>query len=85
MYFLIYLIVLKLQNFGSNISKKNENPASTINKIGNKVSSFGSKVSDNTPSKLGDSLRKGGMRNVGGAVSTILPTRQMSRNRYRER
>lgn len=54
-------------------------------KIGNTIEKFGGKVKNATPSNLGKSMRMHGRENMGEAVSSIMPQRNMYRRRYRSR
>ena len=51
-------------------------------KIGNTIAKFGTKLGTKTPSSIGKSLRTSGYRNVGDAISTMDPTRNIYRRRY---
>ena len=79
-----------IQNFGSKISKSSKDSSGkTTNPIksgiGSTIEKFGSKVSRSTPSAMGKSLRRAGRSNMGEAISSIMPQRNMYRNRYRSR
>ena len=70
-----------INNFGKNIITSNPNNK-TMASIGNTISKFGLSVSSNTPSSLGKKLRSVGYRNVGDAISTMDPTKNIYRRRY---
>lgn len=70
-----------ISNFGKNISESHSS-GSRIDKIGNMVgnhiSKFGTKVSTNTPSRIGKTMRKTGynkFRNSANRIAPIIPTR----------
>ena len=68
-------------NFGKNMITSNPDSKMMTN-IGNTISRFGLSVSSNTPSSLGKKLRSAGYRNVGDAISTMDPTKNIYRRRY---
>ena len=70
-----------INNFGKNMITSNPNNK-TMASIGNTISKFGLSVSSNTPSSLGKKLRSVGYRNVGDAISTMDPTKNIYRRRY---
>lgn len=70
-----------INNFGKNMITSNPNNKMMTN-IGNTISRFGLSVSSNTPSSLGKKLRSAGYRNVGDAISTMDPTKNIYRRRY---
>lgn len=79
-----------ISKFGSGIknnSSSSSNPiASKVGSgIGNTIEKFGGKVKNSTPSNIGKNLRSHGRENMGEAISSIMPQRNMYRNRYRTR
>ncbi len=79
-----------ISKFGSNLknnSSSSSNPiASKVGSgIGNTIEKFGSQVKNSTPSNIGKNLRSHGRENMGEAVRSIMPQRNMYRNRYRTR
>lgn len=70
-----------ISNFGKNISTNNP-VGSTKSKIGNAISKFGSGISKSTPSSIGRTLRSGGYKGIGDAISTMDPTKNIYRRRY---
>lgn len=70
-----------ISNFGKNISTSNP-VGSTKSKIGNAISKFGSGISKTTPSSIGRTLRSGGYKGIGDAISTMDPTKNIYRRRY---
>ncbi len=70
-----------INNFGKNMITSNPDSKMMTN-IGNTISRFGLSVSSNTPSSLGKKLRSAGYRNVGDAISTMDPTKNIYRRRY---
>jgi hypothetical protein len=79
-----------IQNFGNKITRSstdsNGNVSNPIKSgIGNTIEKFGSKIQHSTPSTVGKSLRNVGKSNMGEALNTIMPQRNMYRNRYRSR
>lgn len=74
-----------IQKFGSNF-RNNGNSSNPIRSgIGNTIEKFGSKVKNTTPSNVGKGMRHYGRENMGEAVSSIMPQRNMYRRRYRAR
>ena len=55
------------------------------NEVIKTIEKFGGKVKNSTPSNLGKSMRMRGRENMGEAVSSIMPQRNMYRRRYRSR
>ena len=53
--------------------------------IGNTIENFGNKIKSGTPSNLGRSMRRYGKENMSEAIRTVMPQRNMYRNRYRTR
>ena len=83
-----------IQKFGNKISNSsnsvNSNGTGTKTNpiksgIGKTIENFGSKVKTSTPSSIGKNLRMHGRENLGDAVSSIMPQRNMYRRRYRTR
>ena len=79
-----------ISKFGNNFKDKSSfasNPiASKVGSgIGNTIEKFGGKVKNATPSNIGKNLRSHGRENMGEAVRSIMPQRNMYRNRYRTR
>ena len=79
-----------LQKFGNNIKSNNSSNSNPIksgiqNGIGNTIEKFGGKVKNSTPSNIGKNMRMHGRENMGEAVSSIMPQRNMYRRRYRSR
>ena len=79
-----------LQKFGNNIKSNNSPNSNPIksgiqNGIGNTIEKFGDKVKNSTPSNIGKNMRMHGRENMGEAVSSIMPQRNMYRRRYRSR
>ena len=79
-----------LQKFGNNIKSNNSPNSNPIksgiqNGIGNTIEKFGGKVKNSTPSNIGKNMRMHGRENMGEAVSSIMPQRNMYRRRYRSR
>ena len=77
-----------LQKFGNNIKSNNSPNSNPIksgiqNGIGNTIEKFGGKVKNSTPSNIGKNMRMHGRENMGEAVSSIMPQRNMYRRRYR--
>ena len=70
-----------INNFGKNMITSNPDNK-MMTSIGNTISRFGLSVSSNTPSSLGKKLRSAGYRNVGDAISTMDPTKNIYRRRY---
>lgn len=73
-----------ISNFGRSMAG-NHPVNSPMNKIGNAITKFGSGVQSHTPSSIGKNMRTSGYRNVGDAISTMNPTRNMYRRRYNGR
>lgn len=74
-----------ISNFGTKISGKANNPNSAMGKIGSFISNTGSRIGQSTPSNIGRNLRQHGVSNIKGSINTLIPQRNMYRNRYRER
>ncbi len=79
-----------IAEFGKNLrnnSSSSSNPISSKigSGIGNVIEKFGNKVKTSTPSNLGKNLRSHGRENMGEAIRSIMPQRNMYRNRYRTR
>ena len=74
-----------IQKFGSKINNGGTTSNPIKSGIGNTIERFGGKVKNSTPSNLGKSMRRYGRDNVGEAVSSIMPQRNMYRRRYRTR
>ncbi|MDO5556944.1 MAG: hypothetical protein Q4G05_01685 [Clostridia bacterium] len=74
-----------ISNFGAKITGKANNPKSALGRIGNFISNTGSRIGQATPSNIGRNLRHRGVSNVKGSINTLMPQRNMYRNRYRER
>jgi len=74
-----------ISNFGTKISGKANNPNSAMGRIGSFISNTGSKIGQSTPSNIGRNLRQHGVNNIKGSINTLMPQRNMYRNRYRER
>ncbi len=74
-----------ISNFGTKISGKANNPNSAMSKIGSFISNTGTKIGQSTPSSIGRNLRHHGASNIKGSINTLMPQRNMYRNRYRER
>ena len=79
-----------IQKFGNKItSSSNSSTGGKSNPIksgiGKTIENFGSKVKTSTPSSIGKNLRMHGRENLGDAVSSIMPQRNMYRRRYRTR
>lgn len=79
-----------ISKFGSNFRNKGSSASNPIaskvgNGIGNTIEKFGGKVKNSTPSNIGKNLRAHGRENMGEAVSSIMPQRNMYRNRYKTR
>lgn len=73
-----------ISNFGRSVAG-NHAVNSPMNKIGNAITKFGGGVQKHTPSAIGKNMRTSGYRNVGDAISTMNPTRNMYRSRYNGR
>mgnify|MGYP006988864567 CR=1 FL=1 len=79
-----------IQKFGNSIKESGGTSSSPIGNmvrggIGNTIEKFGGKVKNSTPSNIGKSMRMRGRENMGEAVSSIMPQRNMYRRRYRSR
>lgn len=75
-----------IQNFGSKISSNGQASSNVIGKgIGTAIEKFGSGISKATPSSIGKSLRGFGKSNIKGAVGSVMPGRNISTGRYRQR
>ena len=79
-----------IQKFGSKLTGSggsgNNSKGNPIKSgIGKTIENFGSKVKTSTPSSIGKNLRMHGRENMGDAVSSIMPQRNMYRRRYRTR
>ena len=79
-----------ISKFGSNFKDKSSSASNPIasklgSGIGNTIEKFGGKVKNATPSHIGKNLRSHGRENMGEAVRSIMPQRNMYRNRYRTR
>ena len=79
-----------LSNFGSklkdNSSSTNKSITSKVNSgIGNTIEKFGGHIQNSIPSNIGKNLRMSGRENMGEAVRSIMPQRNMYHNRYRTR
>ncbi len=70
-----------ISNFGKKISG-NSKIGSTRSNIGNAIAKFGIGIQNKTPSSIGKTLRSSGYRNVGDAISTMDPTKNIYRRRY---
>lgn len=73
-----------ITNFGKAISGSSK-IGSTRSNLGNAISKFGTSMQNKTPSSIGKSLRTSGYRNVGDAISTMDPTKNIYRRRYLRR
>ena len=74
-----------IQKFGSKINNGGTTSNPIKSGIGNTIERFGGKIKNSTPSNLGKSMRRYGRDNMGEAVSSIMPQRNMYRRRYRTR
>lgn len=79
-----------IQKFGNKISSGassgSRGAKSYIqSKIGNTIERFGGSVKNATPSNIGKTMRMHGRENMGEAVSSMMPQRNMYRRRYRIR
>lgn len=76
-----------ISKFGNNFKGGNNGNISNPIKsgIGNTIENFGNKVRNSTPSNLGRSMRSYGKENMSEAIRTVMPQRNMYRNRYRTR
>jgi hypothetical protein len=70
-----------ITNFGKNLSGSSK-IGSTKSNIGNAIAKFGTSMQNKTPSSIGKTLRSTGYRNVGDAISTMDPTKNIYRRRY---
>ena len=70
-----------INNFGKNMITSNPDNK-MMSSVGNAISRFGLSVSSNTPSSIGKKIRSAGYRNVGDAISTMDPTKNIYRRRY---
>ena len=73
-----------ISSFGKKISE-NSKVGSARSNLGNAISKFGTGIQNKTPSSIGKSLRTSGYRNVGDAISTMDPTKNIYRRRYLRR
>ncbi len=79
-----------VSKFGSSFKDKSSSTSSSIaskvgSSIGNTIEKFGGKIKNSTPSNIGKNLRRHGRENMGEAVTSIMPQRNIYRNRYRTR
>lgn len=79
-----------IAKFGSNLKNNSSNFSNPVaskigSGIGNTIEKFGSRVKNSTPSNIGKNLCNRGRENISEAVSSIMPQRNMYRNRYRKR
>lgn len=76
-----------ISRFGNNFRGGNDSAKSNPIKsgIGNTIENFGNKIKSGTPSNLGRSMRRYGRENMSEAIRTVMPQRNMYRNRYRTR
>lgn len=76
-----------ISRFGNNFRGGNESakPNPIKSGIGNTIENFGNKIKSGTPSNLGRSMRRYGKENMSEAIRTVMPQRNMYRNRYRTR
>lgn len=73
-----------ISNFGKKIGES-ARIGSTRSNIGNAIAKFGTSMQNKTPSSIGKTLRSSGYRNVGDAISTMDPTKNIYRRRYMRR
>lgn len=73
-----------ITNFGKKISG-NSPLGSAKSNLGNAIAKFGTGMQNKTPSSIGKTLRTSGYRNVGDAISTMDPTKNIYRRRYLRR
>lgn len=73
-----------ISNFGKKIGGSSQ-IGSTRSNIGNAIAKFGTSMQNKTPSSIGKTLRSSGYRNVGDAISTMDPTKNIYRRRYMRR
>ena len=76
-----------ISRFGSNFRGGSDSakPNPIKSGIGNTIENFGNKIKSGTPSNLGRSMRRYGRENMSEAIRTVMPQRNMYRNRYRTR
>lgn len=76
-----------ISRFGNNFRGGNDSatPNPIKSGIGNTIENFGNKIKSGTPSNLGRSMRRYGKENMSEAIRTVMPQRNMYRNRYRTR
>ena len=76
-----------ISRFGNNFRGGNDSATTNPIKsgIGNTIENFGNKIKSGTPSNLGRSMRRYGKENMSEAIRTVMPQRNMYRNRYRTR
>lgn len=76
-----------ISRFGNNFRGGNDSatPNPIKSGIGNTIENFGNKIKSGTPSNLGKSMRRYGKENMSEAIRTVMPQRNMYRNRYRTR
>lgn len=76
-----------ISRFGNNFRGGNESakPNPIKSGIGNTIENFGNKIKSGTKSNLGRSMRRYGKENMSEAIRTVMPQRNMYRNRYRTR
>ena len=76
-----------ISRFGNNFRGGNDSATTNPIKsgIGNTIENFGNKIKSGTPSNLGRSMRRYGRENMSEAIRTVMPQRNMYRNRYRTR
>lgn len=71
-----------IQNFGSRVNGGGNVSNYMQRGIGNTIERFGSSVKRKTPSNIGRNMRDYGKSNMSGAISSIMPQRNMYRGRY---
>ena len=69
-----------ISKFGSNIS--NNTNSNSVSKFGSAVSKFGNVVANDSLSKIGKIMRKGGYESMGSALNQVMPSRNMYRRRF---
>ena len=76
-----------ISRFGSNFRGGSDSakPNPIKSGIGNTIENFGNKIKSGTPSNLGRSMRRYGKENMSEVIRTVMPQRNMYRNRYRTR
>ena len=76
-----------ISRFGNNFRGGNDSatPNPIKSGIGKTIENFGNKIKSGTPSNLGRSMRRYGKENMSEAIRTVMPQRNMYRNRYRTR